>query len=458
MEVEQALEGGGSVSANMTHILVICVAAPLSSLLFISERKIRNSVFFLLAGMFCCSFVSEVNSLIRAHLDADMFCITTSITPITEKFVKMIPVLVFALVFSEKQEDLLPNAFFVGIGSAVLENLVLLTQNFNAVTLFWSVIRRFSSELMHGIWYMPLKGAILHTLYPVSGMREMADNDVLYDSTRQGGTGIRSLLDCYVYCKVKGDALDWAHIEAQCETLGIAAFWLDHAGSTYYPVVDHIEDLSKDGLPNVLRDVDLEIRKGEYVAFTGHSGCGKSTVLKLLMGIYPLDSGARTLTDIEGTRPLTPAWHRLFAYVSQGLQLMSGTIREVVAFADRAAMHDEERLSRALSIACADEFDSALEAGVDTLLGERGTGLSEGQMQRLAIARAVFSDSPILLLDEATSALDGATEQHVLEDLRDMTDKTVVIVTHRPAALSICTRVIDCSQWQPSPPDASPMV
>ena len=160
----------------------------------------------------------------------------------------------------------------------------------------------------------------------------------------------------------------------------MCAFGLDHAGFTYYPVVDHIEDLSKDGQPTVLRDVTLEIRKGEYVAFTGHSGCGKSTVLKLLMGIYPLDSGARTLTDIEGTRPLTPAWHRLFAYVPQGLQLMSGTIREVVAFADRAAMHDDARLSRALTIACADEFVSELDAGVDTLLGERGTGLSEGQM------------------------------------------------------------------------------
>ena len=119
-------------------------------------------------------------------------------------------------------------------------------------------------------------------------------------------------------------------------------------------------------------------------------------------------------------------------------------------------MHDDARLSRALTIACADEFVTALDAGVDTLLGERGTGLSEGQMQRLAIARAVFSESPILLLDEATSAFDGATEQRVLENLRRMTYKTVMIVTPRPAALSICTRVIDCAQWQPSAPDPAP--
>ena len=97
----------------------------------------------------------------------------------------------------------------------------------------------------------------------------------------------------------------------------------------------------------------------------------------------------------------------------------------------------------ALRIACADGFVGELEDGVDTLLGERGTGLSEGQMQRIAVARAIFSGSPILLLDEATSALDENTEKQMLQNLRQMTDKTVVIVTHRPAALEICDRVIE---------------
>ena len=95
-----------------------------------------------------------------------------------------------------------------------------------------------------------------------------------------------------------------------------------------------------------------------------------------------------------------------------------------------------------MHIACADDFINDLEDGIDTLLGERGTGLSEGQMQRIAIARALFSESPILLLDESTSALDGETEKKLLGNLRSMTDKTVVIVTHRPAALDICDRVL----------------
>ncbi|MBP1533277.1 MAG: ABC transporter ATP-binding protein [Ruminococcus sp.] len=223
----------------------------------------------------------------------------------------------------------------------------------------------------------------------------------------------------------------------------LRSFGLRSAKFTYYQTVDSIKDLSKDHQPPILKDLSIEISKGEYVAFTGHSGCGKSTVLKLLMSIYQLDGGKRYLIDTNGEKPLSAEWHRLFAYVPQGNQLMSGTIREVVAFADKKAAKNDERINKALQIACARDFVSELESGIDTLLGERGTGLSEGQMQRIAIARAVFSESPILLLDEATSALDPDTEKRLLQNLRNMTDKTVVIVTHRPAALKICDRVID---------------
>lgn len=221
------------------------------------------------------------------------------------------------------------------------------------------------------------------------------------------------------------------------------SFGLKNADFTYYPAVAGIKDLSKDNQPVVLKNISIEISKGEYVAFTRHSGCGKSTVLKLLMSIYQLDGGERYLTDTQGSKKLTAEWHRLFAYVPQGNQLMSGTIREVVAFAEKKDMKNDERINSALKIACADSFIADLDDGIDTLLGERGTGLSEGQMQRIAIARAVFSESPILLLDEATSALDADTEKRLLQNLRCMTDKTVVIVTHRPAALDICDRVID---------------
>lgn len=221
------------------------------------------------------------------------------------------------------------------------------------------------------------------------------------------------------------------------------ALALRDADFTYPPQADAGQ---QEDQPAVLQGLNLEIRKGEYVAFTGISGCGKSTVLKLLMCLYPLDAGERLLLDAGGAVPLTSRWRRLFAYVPQGNALMSGKLRDVVAFACPEQSGDDERLTRALSIACADEFLPELENGLDTMLGERGAGLSEGQMQGLAIARALFADSPILLLDEATSALDEETEKRLLHNLRSLTDKTVIIVTHRKAVLSICDRALAFSE------------
>ena len=189
--------------------------------------------------------------------------------------------------------------------------------------------------------------------------------------------------------------------------------------------------------PQLLNGLDLTIRKGEYVAFTGPSGCGKSTVLKLLMCLYPLDSGERSVMSTNGELPLTAGWRGLYAYVPQGNQLMNGSIRDVVTFGDQDAADKGEAIYRALEIACADQFVRELPDGLDTMLGERGAGLSEGQMQRIAVARAIYSDRPVLLLDEATSALDDATEKQLLKNLRAMTDRTVIIVTHRSAVLDV---------------------
>ena len=226
-----------------------------------------------------------------------------------------------------------------------------------------------------------------------------------------------------------------------------AAFGLSDVRYSYYPAITKVEELSKEHMPVVLDGVSIEVKKGEFVAFTGHSGCGKSTVLKLMMCVYKPDGGTRYILDTRGGKTeLTPEWRRLFAYVPQGSHLLSGTLREAVAMADGDAADDAARLDRALRIACADEFVNELENGVDTLLGERGTGLSEGQMQRIAIARAVFSSSPILLLDEATSALDAPTERRLLENLKSMTNKTVLIVTHRPAALEFCDRILSFTE------------
>ena len=192
----------------------------------------------------------------------------------------------------------------------------------------------------------------------------------------------------------------------------------------------------------VLDHINIQMKKGAYIAITGSSGCGKSTLLKLLLCVYPVTGGETLLVTKTGEVPLTSAYRSLFAYVPQGNQLMSGTIREVVSFEEPERMRDEELLWKSLSIACADKFVRNLPMGLDSVLGERGCGLSEGQMQRIAIARAICSGNPILLLDEATSALDEDTERLLLANLRAQTNKTVLIVTHRPAALAICDRVV----------------
>lgn len=193
----------------------------------------------------------------------------------------------------------------------------------------------------------------------------------------------------------------------------------------------------------IVRDLDMEVRKGEFVCFTGASGCGKSTTMKLLLNLYPLQGGSISLLNQDGTsQPLHAGWRSLFAYVPQGNHLFSGTLRQTLAFGDLSAMQEEERLWQALKIACADGFVQELPNGLDTVLGERGSGLSEGQMQRIAIARALLSQRPILLLDECTSALDNETEYALLKNLRSMTNRTVLTITHRTAALEFCDRQI----------------
>ena len=196
-----------------------------------------------------------------------------------------------------------------------------------------------------------------------------------------------------------------------------------------------------------LSSVSMQILKGQTVAFTGQSGCGKTTALKILSCVLKPDSGDRYYLDSnEITHKLNGMHRRLFAYVPQDNGLLCGSIREIVSYAQPESASDEARLRKALEVACADEFVGNLDSGVDSLLGEQGSGLSEGQMQRLAIARAVFSERPILLLDEATSALDEKTEKNVLSNLHGLKDRTVIIVTHRPAALAYCDKVFRFSE------------
>ena len=186
----------------------------------------------------------------------------------------------------------------------------------------------------------------------------------------------------------------------------------------------------------VLQNASFELPKGAFAVITGPTGIGKSTILKLLLGIFRPEEGALYLRCADREITLDRTTRRLFAYVPQGNLLLSGTLRDNLIIVRPDAT--EVELAQAIRVSAVDEFLPQLPQGLDTVLGESGTGLSEGQAQRLAIARAVLGGAPVLLLDECTSALDAETEQKVLQRLKDLPDRTCIAVTHRTAAMELC--------------------
>ena len=206
-----------------------------------------------------------------------------------------------------------------------------------------------------------------------------------------------------------------------------------------------VENITFDyGREAVLADASITLNKGEIICITGASGTGKSTLFRLLLKVYTPKDGEIYVVGNDGSRvPISVGHRALFAYVPQGNFLFSGTIYENLTFF--STEKDEKilvkKVDEALRAACAD-FVFGLPDGVHTPLYERGAGLSEGQVQRLAVARALLSDRPILLLDEATSALDSETEEKLLKNVKAMENKTCIIVTHRPAALAIADTVL----------------
>lgn len=191
----------------------------------------------------------------------------------------------------------------------------------------------------------------------------------------------------------------------------------------------------------VIENFSYEISKGEFVAIRGISGIGKSTLLKLLLGVIEVKSGKITIELSDGKEINVDSRTRgLFAYVPQGNMILSGTIRDNIRFFNEEV--SEEDIKEACRISQADSFIKDLPNGLDTVIGEKGLGLSEGQVQRIAIARAIISKAPVILLDESTSALDEQTEKDFLNCIKGLKSKTCIIVSHKQAAFDICDKII----------------
>ena len=210
----------------------------------------------------------------------------------------------------------------------------------------------------------------------------------------------------------------------------------------------------------VLKDASLTIEKGEFVAIVGPSGAGKSTLFKLLLHLAELQSGHLELElepgkasgneraescDVQ-TCSLDAGTRGLFAYVPQGNLILSGTIRENLLFGN--ADVTKEEMQEAVRAACIEEVIEEFPDKYDTILGERGVGLSEGQIQRIAIARALLSNAPILLLDECTSALDKDTEMKLMKELKKLKNRTILCVSHKDSTTNCCDRVIRLTEGQ----------
>lgn len=192
----------------------------------------------------------------------------------------------------------------------------------------------------------------------------------------------------------------------------------------------------------VFRDANMQAHPYEVVALVGPSGEGKTTMLRIILGLLKPQSGTSIIygKELEEAIDISPSTRRLFSYVPQGNTMFSGTIAENMRNVKPDATDDE--IVQVLKLACAWQFVEKLPDGINSKIGERGKGFSEGQAQRLSIARALIRRSPILLLDEATSALDVATERKVLKNImQDDYPRTCIVTTHRPTVLAVCSRV-----------------
>ncbi|MDE5589833.1 MAG: ABC transporter ATP-binding protein/permease [Acetatifactor sp.] len=307
----------------------------------------------------------------------------------------------------------------MSMGTSLLLTLVSMLVSYGAYG--WGIYRVWSGAIDYGTMtlFLSLSGTLTGTLHNLTS---------LVPSVIGLTTSAGRLMDI-----VEMPQEDYSHDEEAAE------FGERHRAEGVSLQLTGVNYAYRGGDP-VFAGASIEAHPHEIIALVGPSGEGKTTMLRLLLSLIFPKEGSISIFAGEDRMEMSPSTRKLFSYVPQGNTMFSGTIAENMRNVKEDAT--DEEIVEALKMACAWEFVSRLGDGINAKVGERGGGFSEGQAQRLSIARSLIRKSPVLLMDEATSALDVATERKVLQNiLKDSYPRTCIVTTHRPTVLSMCNRV-----------------